>query len=88
MTPQVSYMKALDLWVLICILFVFSTLVEYGFILYLTSRSAWQKRVDAYVRSHSGHAVLKTLNPVKLISITLANDWEKEPMPEGYTMEV
>ncbi len=50
MTPQVSYMKALDLWVLICMMFVFSSLAEYGLILYLTSRSPWQKRVDAYIR--------------------------------------
>ena len=46
-------MKAIDLWVLVCILFVFSTLAEYGFVLYLTSRSAWQKRVDQYIKEHT-----------------------------------
>ena len=46
MTPQVSYMKAIDLWVFVCLVFVFSTLVEYGLILYLTSRSSWQRKID------------------------------------------
>ena len=46
LTPQVSYMKAIDLWVFVCLIFVFSALAEYGYILHLTSRSSWQKRID------------------------------------------
>ena len=53
LTPQVSYMKAIDLWVLGCIFFVFSTLAEYGLVLYLTSRSAWQKRVDTFIKENT-----------------------------------
>jgi len=44
LTPQVSYMKAIDLWVFVCLIFVFSALAEYGYILHLTSRSSWQKK--------------------------------------------
>eukprot|EP00095_Tigriopus_kingsejongensis_P005844 maker-scaffold697_size109876-snap-gene-0.18 protein:Tk05844 transcript:maker-scaffold697_size109876-snap-gene-0.18-mRNA-1 annotation:"hypothetical protein BRAFLDRAFT_79146" len=75
-TPQASYMKAIDLWVFVCILFVFSALAEYGYILHLTSRSAWQKRVDSHVRGRTGKAKLKTINPVHLLSVTM----EKEAM--------
>ena len=55
LTPQVSYMKAIDLWVLGCIFFVFSTLAEFGLVLYLTSRSAWQKRVDAFIKEKKAY---------------------------------
>ena len=46
MTPQVSYMKAIDWWVFVCLAFVFSSLAEYGLILHLTCRSSWQRRID------------------------------------------
>ena len=59
MTPQVSYMKAIDLWVFVCLVFVFSTLVEYGLILYLTSRSSWQRKIDQLHKMlHEGNSDL------------------------------
>ena len=71
MTPQVSYLKAIDLWVFVCLAFVFSSITEYGLILHLTSRSSWQRKID---RLHSeikerksefsqGNSIIKRLTP-------------------------
>ncbi|XP_035706312.1 gamma-aminobutyric acid receptor subunit rho-2 isoform X2 [Folsomia candida] len=37
-TPNVSYVKALDIWMVVCIIFVFLTLVEYTVLLKLRSK--------------------------------------------------
>ena len=57
-------MKAIDLWVLICLLLTFLSLAEYGFILHMTSRSAWQKQIDDYVRTVSGKDRLRKVSAI------------------------
>ena len=71
-------MKAIDSWVFVCMLFVFSSLAEYGLILHLTSRSGWQKRVDQHIKSITGASRLSVLSPAKLISLTINKDQEKD----------
>ena len=67
-------MKAIDSWVFVCMLFVFSSLAEYGLILHLTSRSVWQKRVDQHIKSITGASRLSVLSTAKLISMTINKD--------------
>ena len=69
-------MKAIDSWVFVCMLFVFSSLAEYGLILHLTSRSGWQKRVDQHIKSITGATRLSIFSPAKLISLTIKEDNE------------
>ncbi|CAG7832573.1 unnamed protein product [Allacma fusca] len=47
-TPNESYAKALDVWMLACVFFVFGTLVEYTVLIYLNSRIVQVKKNDDY----------------------------------------
>jgi hypothetical protein len=42
--PRVSYVKAMDVWMLGCISFVFGTMVELAFVCYITRCQQGQKR--------------------------------------------
>ena len=77
-------MKAIDLWVFVCILFVFTTLAEYGLILHLTSRSGWQKKMDAYLREVTGKSHIKKIPAMKLAVITLRDHSTTLPMVDDY----
>ncbi|CAD5225083.1 unnamed protein product [Bursaphelenchus okinawaensis] len=44
--PRVSYVKAMDVWMLGCISFVFGTMVELAFVCYITRCQAGHKKTD------------------------------------------
>ena len=64
-------MKAIDLWVLICLLLTFTCLAEYGIILHMTSRSGWQKKMDEYVRTVSGKPKLRKVSAMEMGPLSL-----------------
>ena len=68
-------MKAIDLWVLICLLLTFTCLAEYGFILHMTSRSGWQKKMDDYIRTVSGKPHLRKVSAMEMGPISLRTDF-------------
>ena len=82
-TPQVSYMKAIDLWVFVCILFVFSTLAQYGIILHLTSRSVWQKKVDSHYREITGEKKIRKIPVTELLKLSVDSEpVNRPPQPD------
>ncbi|KAI6239238.1 hypothetical protein M3Y99_00598300 [Aphelenchoides fujianensis] len=51
--PRVSYVKAMDVWMLSCISFVFGTMVELAFVCYITRCQPGPKRNGEYGGLHS-----------------------------------
>lgn len=80
-TPQVSYMKAIDLWVFVCLIFVFASLAEYGYILHLTSRSSWQKKIDNIRKEE------EKIQPVELLSLKIFHMSDNIGVFEPNTLE-
>ncbi|KAI6189719.1 hypothetical protein M3Y97_00039100 [Aphelenchoides bicaudatus] len=54
--PRVSYVKAMDVWMLGCISFVFGTMVELAFVCYITRCQAGQKRSEYGINSVPNHS--------------------------------
>ncbi|CAG7832575.1 unnamed protein product [Allacma fusca] len=52
-TPNVSYVKALDIWMVVCIIFVFLTLVEYTVVLKLKSLKPKKKEKSPHLEAHT-----------------------------------
>jgi hypothetical protein len=53
-TPSVSYIKALDLWMVTCIIFVFSVLAEYTTVLKLRSMKETKRKPKAVTKTSNG----------------------------------
>jgi len=76
-------MKAIDLWVFVCILFVFSTLAQYGIILHLTSRSVWQKKVDSHYREITGEKKIRKIPVTELLKLSVDSEpVNRPPQPD------
>ena len=58
---RTSYLKSIDIWLIVCFLFTFATLIEYCLVLYLVNSSDWYDSQKAGGKRHS-----KALNSKQL----------------------
>ena len=62
---KTTHMRAIDVWVILCYIGIFSTLVEYCFVLYLTKSSL--------LDSKFGRPKPKEINPVNVVNEGASN---------------
>ncbi|XP_068695496.1 gamma-aminobutyric acid receptor subunit beta-like [Montipora foliosa] len=74
--PKVSYIKSLELFLIMCFLFVFSAILEYAFVSYLVFKNREEEREREAM--HKKYEELKDFDPVEE-----AMDTEKPPQSPG-----